>query len=292
MNLIYSTYSNNYTPISFRDRYLYDTYEIIISFLRGKLSPGELDKLLKPVLNPNGEIAWYGKMSGTFSKINELPEEPARRVREEFDIFLKKCKSIATPLAVKKDIDSQEWGNLLNTLFQHEKIILIANEYAEWGILWGWDFKTQNDNRLPVLPPSIKPVIPVEAPIAAKEVTPPVQVTNPIQNTQYTAPAAAAVIPPVQPVEPAMAGVQSVPIDPKKRVGFFGWIKRILRWISYRFWGLFWLIIYTLLVIWLCKSCNKPNCDAMCNELEKTKQDLLKLQERVHERCDTTHVVR
>ena len=73
MNLLYSTYSNNYTPISFRDRYLYDTYEIIISFLRGKLSSQELDKLLKPVLNANGEIAWYGNMNGSFSKINELP---------------------------------------------------------------------------------------------------------------------------------------------------------------------------------------------------------------------------
>ena len=288
MKLLYSTYSNNYTPISFRDRYLYDTYEIIISFLRGKLSPQELDKLLKPVLNANGEIAWYGNMNGSFSKINELSEERAQQLKLEFDQFLKKCKSISYPLTAKKDIDSKEWGNLLDTLFQHDKIILIGNENGDWGMLWGWDFKTQNDNRLPVLPPSIKPAVPVSEPEVRQEepVTPaPVQPT--FQNTQYTE----------QPTSGAIKEEQPIPVVPiidpaivKHRVGFWERIKRILRWISYRFWGLFWLIIYTLLIIWLCKSCNKPDCGAMCNDLEKTKQELLDLQNRVHERCDTTYV--
>jgi len=288
MNLVYSTYSNNYTPISFRDRYLYDTYDIIISFLRGKLSPQELDKLLKPVLNANGEIAWYGNMNGNFAKITEISESIAYQVKAEFDVFLKKCKEIATPLQVKRDVDSQEWGNLLSALFQHDKIILIANESGDWGILWGWDFKTQNDNRLPFLPPSIKPAVPLSEPEVRNEepvIPTPVQPT--FQNTQYTEqPTSGSVkeekaIPVVPIIEPAVA---------KHRVGFWERIKRILRWISYRFWGLFWLIIYTLLIIWLCKSCNKPDCGAMCNDLEKTKQELLDLQKRVHERCDTTFV--
>ncbi len=291
MNLLYSTYSNNYTPISFRDRYLYDTYEIIISFLRGKLSSQELTRLLKPVIKANGEIAWYGNMEGSFSKINELPEERAQAIKFEFDHFIKKCKSISYPLTSKKDIDSQEWGNLLDTLFQHDKIILISNETGDWGILWGWDFKTQNENRLPVLPPSIKPVVPESEPESQNEekVTPsPAQPTSiNSKNLENNIPHER---PPIREEEPIEVIPVVNPIVAKHRVGFWGRIKRILRWISYRFWGLFWLIIYTLLIIWLCKSCNKPDCGALCNDLEKTKQELLDLQKRVHERCDTTYV--
>ena len=76
----------------------------------------------------------------------------------------------------------------------------------------------------------------------------------------------------------------------QNRIGCFGRIKRWLRWISYRFWGLFWLLIYTLLIIWLCKYCDRPNCDAYCEKLKKTKEELKRLEERVRERCDTTYV--
>ncbi len=107
------------------------------------------------------------------------------------------------------------------------------------------------------------------------------------------------VVPPVPPYEvdppfplvpPGKIPVEPPVIDKSNNVGCLGRIVRILRWISYRFWGLFWLIIYTLLVIWLCRYCNRPNCDAYCEKLKETKKELKLLEERVRERCDSTYV--
>ena len=71
----------------------------------------------------------------------------------------------------------------------------------------------------------------------------------------------------------------------KSKVGFFGYIKRFFRWISYRFWGLMMLIIYTLLVLCVCRYCCKKECPDNCSELEQTEQELIKIKERLNERC-------
>ena len=262
MNLLYSINSTNYKPISFRERYFYDYYEIINSFLKTKLNAKDNNRLLKPMLNGDGNINWYGDYSGDFKRLTEWDPQIINKVKLEFEQFILATQELAKSLKNKQDDDNKAWGDLISDLFQHDCNILINNDQGEWGILWGWDFMTNGENKLPELERFVAP-IPSPDPIP-----------SPIP------------IPVPSPEEPEEEEKEVL----KQRMGCFGRIKHFLRWVSYRFWALFWLIIYTLLIIWLCRHCDRPNCDAYCEKLKKTKEELKHLEERVRERCDTTYV--
>ena len=299
MNLLYSINSANYKPISFRERYFYDFYEIINSFLKTKLNANDNNRLLKPMLIGDGNINWYGDYSGDFKRLTEWDPQLNNKVKLEFEQFILATQELAKSLKNKQDDDNKAWGDLISDLFQHDCNILINNDQGEWGILWGWDFMSNNENKLPKLEPTFKPEVTVEKeqlvdePIDKKD--PPIEVvkTNePKVTTTDVDPAPK----PENIIEEEEEKEDELPVgaEPKiiyvERIGCLGRIKRLLRWISYRFWALFWLIIYTLLIIWLCRYCDRPNCDAYCEKLKKTKEELKDLEERVRERCDTTYV--
>jgi hypothetical protein len=299
MNLLFSINSANYKPISFRERYFYDFYDIVDSFLATKLNPTDKNRLLKPMLS-GSEINWYGNYTGEFKRLSDCIPIISEKVKYEFNLFIEKTTELSSSLKNKRDDDNVEWGNLIANLFQHERIILIGNHRGDWGILWGWDFMSNNENRLPQLEPTFKPEATNE-PLAIKEeaINPNEkqsneQITNestpPSGNTTQTSGYATDPdnIPEME--EEEINDEVETRIIYAQRIGCLGRIKRWLRWISYRFWALFWLIIYTLLIIWLCRYCDRPNCDAYCEKLKKTKQELKDLEERVRERCDTTYV--
>lgn len=300
MNLLFSINSANYKPISFRERYFYDFYDIVDSFLATKLNPTDKNRLLKPMLS-GSDINWYGNYTGEFKRLSDCIPIVSEKVKYEFNLFIEKTTELSSSLKNKRDDDNVEWGNLIANLFQHERIILISNHRGDWGILWGWDFMSNNENRLPQLEPTFKPDATNEPLEITEETINPnekqsnEQITNgatPLSgNTTQTTgyPTDPDNIPEME-VEEEINDEVETRIIYAQRIGCLGRIKRWLRWISYRFWALFWLIMYTLLIIWLCKYCDRPNCDAYCEKLKKTKQELKDLGERVRERCDTTYV--
>ncbi len=302
MNLLFSINSSNYKPISFRDRYFCDFYDIVDSFLAKKLDTEDKNRLLKPMLASGGQINWYGKYEGDFKRLNDCNPNVSEKVKLEFNTFIEKTDKLSSSLKNKRDVENTEWGNLIANLFQHDRIILIANEKSDWGILWGWDFMSNNENKLPKLEPTFKPEVTVEKeqlvdePIDKKD--PPIEVVKTNEPKVTTTDVDPAPKPEniIEEEEEEEEKEDELPVgaEPKiiyvERIGCLGRIKRLLRWISYRFWALFWLIIYTLLIIWLCRYCDRPNCDAYCEKLKKTKEELKDLEERVRERCDTTYV--
>ena len=300
MNLLFSINSSNYKPISFRERYFYDFYDIVDSFLATKLDSEDKNRLLKPMLASGGQINWYGKYEGDFKRLNDCNTNVSEKVKFEFNRFIEKTDELSSSLKNKRDSDNSEWGNLIANLFQHDRIILIANDKSDWGILWGWDFMSNNENKLPKLEPTYKPEIiepeqPIENPIDTEETGVKEVITNEpkvtIIGVDPTPKPENIIVDEIneeEEVEPL--DVTETKVIYAERIGFLGRIKRLLRWISYRFWALFWLIIYTLLIIWLCRYCDRPNCDAYCEKLKKTKEELNDLERRVRERCDTTYV--
>jgi hypothetical protein len=303
MNLLFSINSSNYKPISFRERYFYDFYDIVDSFLATKLDSEDKNRLLKPMLASGGQINWYGKYEGDFKRLNDCNPIISEKVKFEFNTFIEKTDELSSSLKNKRDADNTEWGNLIANLFQHDRIILIANDHSDWGILWGWDFMSNNENKLPKLEPTFKPKPKDEEeqadedPIVSDDddKIKDVKTNQPIVTTTTVDPT-----PNPEDIiedeveEDEKEDDEPVGAEPKaiyvERVGCLGRIKRLLRWISYRFWALFWLILYTLLIIWLCRYCDRPNCDAYCEKLKKTKEELKDLEQRVRERCDTTYV--
>jgi hypothetical protein len=295
MNQLFTINSSNYKPISFRERYFYDYYDIVHSFLRSKLSAEEIERLLKPMLATEGNIHWYGVQEGEFTRITEADPDISNAVKAEFNSFIAKAQELGNVLKSKRDSDNLEWGNLITELFRHERIILINNRHGEWAMLWGWDFMSNNENRLPTLEPSRKPKQIIEEQEKEELIK---EETNPSSSTNHNG----ANIPPIMHDPELMDDdesiIEEVEAEPtgketivyRERMGCLGRIRHWLRWISYRFWGLFWLLIYTLFIIWLCRYCDRPNCDAYCEKLKKTKKELMDLERRVRERCDTTYV--
>jgi hypothetical protein len=285
MNHLYTLNSTNYIPISFKDRYFYDYYDIVHSFLGAKLASSETERLLRPMILTDGNIHWYGSQEGSYHRITEIEPLVANTIKQEFNSFIQKTQEIASSLKAKNDADNAQWGNLISELFQHERIILIGTEHGTWAILWGWDFLSNNENKLPFLEPTVKPITDPNP-----EVKSDVEVDNmEIKTGIIGVPPSGGFEVPIITDEPTPPPREEGPNN-NSRMGCLGQIKRVLRWISYRFWGLFWLIIYTLLIIYLCRRCARPNCDPYCKELNKTKKELLDLERRVRERCDTAYL--
>jgi len=287
----------DYVPVSFRDGYLYDTYDIITSYLKNKFTDEELSRLLKPVKGNGGAINWYGKYDRSYDRLSSLTPNASEKIKREFHQFLDKSKNIADPLRYSQDPDSKEWGNLIDALFNPQRIVLIGNNFGQWAVLWGWDFKNREENKLPDLPiekkettvvnptiqPKVAPTIPIPTPSTGAI---PIPTAAPFATT--AAPTNESIQEPEVDDGFNMQPMQEEKVFGKHNVGCFGRIIRMLRWISYRFWGLFWLIIYTLLIIWLCKYCQKQPEDN-CKQLEEVEKQLDDLHERVKIKCDTTY---
>jgi len=280
MNKLFTLQKSDYEPISFRSKYLYQDFNAVRSMLRNqKLGPDNINQLLEPKLIGDN-IEWFGNFSGEFERISKLDADLKDNILKQFGNFNKQVEDIISRLSSSTDADSNEWGKYFTELFNPASIILLGNKNSkEWVMLWGFNFLTGNENRLNdginILGPKKEGNKPDEF---------------------------------IKPKDPIIEKDKKNNSDPKKiddsqetkevyksdkpyaTLGFWGRVRHWLRWISYRFWGLFWLIIYTLLIIWFCRYCDKPNCDEYCKELKKTKKELERLEERVRERCDTTYV--
>jgi len=233
-----------------------------------------------------------GVQEGEFTRITEADPNIANAVKQAFSSFISKAQELGNSLKSKRDSDNLEWGNLITELFKHERIILIVNSQGQWAMLWGWDFMSNDENKLPNLEPSRKPqaVNVIGENEAAGEEKPNVDIPQTVTEPKPMNVEPVIVEEPVIIEEPEPEPIGTDTIIYRERMGCLGRIKHLLRWISYRFWGLFWLLVYTLFIIWLCRYCGRPNCDAYCEKLKKTKKELIDLERRVRERCDTTYV--
>ena len=291
MNKLFTLDITKYKAISFQSKYLYQDFSAVRSMLKNQSLDDTLtQRLLEPKLS--GEfIDWYGNYSGDFKRISDLDKQFTDVILSEFHNFIQHTNGIIQKLEYSRDSDAQSWGGYFKELFNENTIILLGNsETKDWVMLWGFEFNNQKENfyvkganmdgpkKTEELKEDEKKN---EEEPPSKDLPPNIETEEENEKGEINEASRAIPIEVPGPVNPE--NIQG-------SIGCFGRIKRWLRWISYRFWGLFWLLIYTLLIIWLCKYCDRPNCDAYCEKLKKTKEELKRLEERVRERCDTTYV--
>ena len=266
MNKLFTLDITKYKAISFQSKYLYQDFSAVRSMLKNQSLDDTLtQRLLEPKLS--GEfIDWYGNYSGDFKRISDLDKQFTDVILSEFHNFIQHTNGIIQKLEYSRDSDAQSWGGYFKELFNENTIILLGNsETKDWVMLWGFEFNNQKEN-LYVKGANIdgpkkksnEDEIKNEEESRSKDF--PKNIETEEENEKGEINEAPLVIPIEAP------GPEKI----QNRIGCFGRIKRWLIWISYRFWGLFWLLIYTLLIIWLCKYCDRPNCDAYCEKLKKT----------------------
>jgi hypothetical protein len=284
MNLVYSTSTDDFQPISFGDSYLYDNYGRLSSFLKNRLSSADLDRLAKPILGSNKKIDWFSLYDAPMTLLTDSSEETQVSIEKEYLELVKKIQRTIVEFRNSQDNDKEQWASILNLVFNPEDNKLLYNG-KDWIFIWGWQFRNkliiQNPNFLiPEIPEEIETneVEPNNEIINDEVVVPELAVSQNKDNLEI--PEIAAEQPIIQPVTPI------VPVVPliRKRISFWERIKRFFRWLAYRFWGLMMLIVFTLIVLCLCKTCCKETQED-CSIYENVDKELKMLEDRVKERC-------
>jgi hypothetical protein len=284
MNLVYSTSTDDFQPISFGDSYLYDNYGRLSSFLKNRLSSADLDRLAKPILGSNKKIDWFSLYDAPMTLLTDSSEETQVSIEKEYLELVKKIQRTIVDFKNSQDKDKEQWASILNLVFNPEDNKLLYNG-KDWIFIWGWQFRNkliiQNPNFLiPEIPEEIETneVEPNNEIINDEVVVPELAVSQNKDNLEI--PEIAAEQPIIQPVTPI------VPVVPliRKRISFWERIKRFFRWLAYRFWGLMMLIVFTLIVLCLCKTCCKETQED-CSIYENVDKELKMLEDRVKERC-------
>lgn len=275
MRNIYTISTKEFQPISFGGNYLHDNYDNLVSFLKIKLK-GEKSRLAKPIQKDDKSFDFFGDFKKPLKRISTFEKSIQDEILKSYNDYITNIENISSRLSRSKNKDEQDWGEILNCVFNRDDNIIISDG-QDWILVWGWSFRNKDENYVPLTTIPVKSQdINSETPSPVKPI-PPIPVTEEIQSEVESEDE--------EDIEDEDIEGEVDETSKKSKVGFFGYIKRFFRWISYRFWGLMMLIIYTLLVLCICRYCCKKECPDNCSELEQTEQELIKIKERLNERC-------
>ena len=79
MNLIYSTDTKEFSPISHGDSYLYEKYFRIFSFLKTKLKDHEYNHLAQPIVKEN-MVDWHGNYSNKMNSLSSFDSKIQEKI--------------------------------------------------------------------------------------------------------------------------------------------------------------------------------------------------------------------
>jgi hypothetical protein len=272
MNVIYTIDTTTYEPISFGSMYLYNQYDKIQSFLLKNYQNKYKDILAKPILS-GGQVIWYGHFNDPMSRLSDLTEEVQTTIKTAYwSTKLDITKDIDLLIA-SRDTEKKNWGQLLKEVFNDDNNVILSNGSA-WCLLWGWKFKTKQEN---YLSPEFMPRLMAEPPIPAPYTA----------DTGVVDQEAIDQEPFIEP-EPIPVDTASPPPE-NRRVSVSIWtrIKHFLRWFAYRFWGFLLLILLILFIACMIKTCAKNQQLENCNRLDSLNRSLQDVQKKAEQRCDT-----
>ena len=272
MNKVFISSTEEYQPISHGDSYLYENYLRVTTFLKTRIDKTLVDRIAKPNL-VSGNIEWYSVFSGPMLVIAEYDTSHQRFVENEYVNFLTKVNQFIKDLQVSGDQDKKQWAELLTITFSSENNILISNG-NEWTIVWGWKFRNKLNFSSPVFVETDSTFLPLDEEKETDE-----DIDSSIQKEEGKN----------QEVNETKILDKAIVTDNAiskrmKRVGFFGHVKRFFRWMAYRFWGLMLLIMFTLIVLCICKKCcvDKGNC----SKIDRIEEKVIDVEKKVKECCD------
>lgn len=271
MRNIFTISTKEFQPISFGGNYLHDNYDNLVSFLKLKFKD-EKQRLAKPIQKDEKSFDFFGDFKKPLKRISTYDKSIQDEILLSYNEYLEKVGKLSKRMTRSDNKDEQDWGAILKCVFNRDDNIIISDG-QDWILVWGWSFRNKEENYIPLTTIPEK----TEEPAGITPIPPPITKVEVIDEHTET--------PPIEEEEEEVIVEQPLDVNKKSKVGFFGYIKRFFRWISYRFWGLMMLILYTLLILCICRYCCEKECPDNCSELKKTEQELIKIKERLNERC-------
>lgn len=265
---------------------MYEKYDLLNSFLRGKLSESVLARIAQPIVE-NSRVTWMGEFPSEMKLINEFPETVQRKTEEAFAEWLSELDFIRKGLQPTTDPEKKNWAELLGNAFNVRNNFLISDG-ENWAIVWGWEF----NNKLKFISPDFLYNQQDESKDKIEdgkndEITDSTESITPVPNTGNLLTPGPPISNTTEPtyISPQIPNNSLPPSRASQgRIGFWESLKRFFRWLAYRFWGLMMLLIYTLLILCFCRKCLHPVTED-CSQFNEVEKKLKHLQGRMEERC-------
>ncbi len=272
MTVIYKIDTDKYEPNSHGSNYLYDQFDRIQSFLNKQNNALYNNLLAKPVLS-NNQVLWYANFSQPFSRITELSQQEQIDIKAKYWEVRQLIDNEIQKLSLSKDSEKQNWGNLLKDVFNEDDNVILSDG-KDWCLLWGWKFRNNKENYLaPEFMPKISTAN-AEMPIGSVENNNPTPIVTQTNIPIITEPEKIHIVEDVS--------LRSAKVKPS----LWDRIKRFLRTLVYRIWGLLLLIMFILFLACLFKKCHNDKMEKSCSEMEQLNRKLIDVEKKVQDRCN------
>jgi subtilisin family serine protease len=327
MKPFYSFNTTDYTPTSYKSKYLTEYYNQARSLLRLQFPDKSIQDILSEEKRIGNIVQWQTSISGEFKRIAEFDEDTQSFLFNKF-CFLRDqiITHFETKSKQKGGENASEWKLIFEEIFNPTNIIIFSNG-DDITIIWGWSL-LNNENYLPFLNYSkkvssesaIQDTSPTESiseitgnsheDISENEI--PVEGGVETENVVEDAPELEENPPiflnidddqnktesdtPIKTEEPEPT--KEKPIQEEEKKPASNWFFALLNWFEWFFKKFWWLILILLLILLLLlfKKCGNFG-NASDNETPETRkkeelQKILPKEPRKRPVIDTTKIIR
>lgn len=165
MNRFYTLSTDKFVPISYDNKHLFNTYELVNNFIRTRISATYKNILAKPILQ-NHEVGWYSP----FLDLRETVDVAAQR---KYFAFRDELQRHIDQLSSSSDPNARYWVGLLEKVFAQKDNKLFTNG-QDICVVWGWAFDNYQIQR-----PDIDPRQEEEQALSEKVLPPTVPTESP-----------------------------------------------------------------------------------------------------------------
>jgi hypothetical protein len=218
MNKFTTISTKDYTPLSYKEEYFHNKYELIQSFISEKIGEDFSDILAMPVIKER-DVDWHTKSERKFKRVSEYPKSEQDKILSIYWEIINKINNLSLSYSKSDSIDKKSWAKLINSVFNSNNNIVFSDG-ENIIILWGWKFNTLNENYNPT-----PKIINKENITEYNNISEPIEVDNSIPK-----------IPPY-------------PIDEDVSVPKLPWYILFWKWIE-KIFRRFWWILLLLLILW------------------------------------------
>ena len=235
MNKFTTISTKDYVPLSHKEEYFHNKYELIKSFLEKEFGDDYANILALPQIR-NREVDWNSKYSTVLQRVTNFSKSEQKKVLDIYWKKINKIKILSSSFHNSNSDEKREWANLLDEAFNSDNNIVFSDG-ENIVLLWGWKFNNSSENHIP------DPVISTSEKVEDHTILESIEDVNPI---------------PVIPQDPIVTDL----IDPKIPwyILFWEWIKNIFK--------RFWWILLLLLILWFLLNLDTCSCNTPISHVE------------------------
>ena len=147
MNKFTAISTKDYSPLSYKEEYFHDKYELIQSFISKNIGKDFSDILAIPVIKDR-EVEWYTKSERKFKRVSEYNKSEQDKILSIYWQKINKINDLSASFSSSNSFDKKRWAKLVNDVFNSNNNIVFSDG-ENIVLLWGWKFNALEENYFP-----------------------------------------------------------------------------------------------------------------------------------------------